>query len=170
MNFCTYCGREGKYYFSTADKWCCESHYNKCPVNAEKLRGLNSEKNKTAHKNMMKNLARKGKRRCKYCNEIAKYWISRTNGKDIFCCGEKAKDCPGYKKWFSEMKKKSYRDNELYLEKQRSFVKALGKDNDVQQKKRDAMLKLHNNDDEKSKEYQMNFKSAHELRRVKNGN
>ena len=33
MKICEYgCGREGKFYFKTPGKWCCESHWSRCPA------------------------------------------------------------------------------------------------------------------------------------------
>ncbi len=37
---CEYgCGKEGKYYFPTTKKWCCEDHFSKCPNRRKKFSG-----------------------------------------------------------------------------------------------------------------------------------
>lgn len=40
---CDYgCGQEAKYYFPTVNKWCCSSHFSKCPKRVDNVSGENN--------------------------------------------------------------------------------------------------------------------------------
>ena len=160
-HICDYgCGKIAKYKFGNG-KWCCEENMHRCIGYRNKFSKIARENAKGSNAYLMRKLASKGKRRCKYCNEIARYWLR----KNIFCCTENARNCPGYGKYIGDKKKIYYKENPEYLEFQRNHIHNLANNSEIQEKKREAMLILHHGDCDKCVEYQENFKTAHENRK-----
>ena len=106
IKLCEYgCGQEAKFYFKTSDKWCCNSHFMKCP---EQIKII-SLKYKGTHKLIkFENL---NHIICDFgCGQEAKF-ISKY-GK--FCCSESRNSCPALRNHNSIVKK-----GKIYTEAER---------------------------------------------------
>ncbi len=92
---CEYgCGGEAKYFFKCVKKWCCESHWAKCPQKRKEISKKSTECKKPK-KIITKEL-------CSYgCGQIAKYQYK--NGK--WCCSKNWEKCPAVCKKTSERMK-----------------------------------------------------------------
>jgi len=158
--YCSFgCGRPAIKQFQNG-KYCCELHYASCPAIRKKI--SETARNRDTKTSRMRKLIKDGKAKCKYCGEKANYLI-HMNSK--LCCSETAKGCPSYKKYFSDLRKKLYKNNPEYLEFQRNHVKKMGKDKKIQEKKQETMIRLHRGDCEPCKEFQKKYKESHEKRK-----
>ena len=94
MQLCDYgCGREAKYYFKYAKKWCCEKYTSMCP----ELRKINSN----SHKNISIRIQNTEGRLCEYgCNRVAKYQLV---GNKKLCCSKTPASCEKMRKvnWYT---------------------------------------------------------------------
>lgn len=135
--------------------WVCTKKHRGCPIVDKKIRDSikKSYEKVVTKKSQMKKLAKKGKRRCKYCNQTAGYWL----GGDNFCCSEKGRQCPNFYNWLSHNRKKYYAEHPEFLKKMQKIVKNMGKNEEIQNKKRETMLLLHNGECDKCKNFQKNF-------------
>jgi len=126
---CDYgCGQKAKYYFISSNTWCCENRYNKCP-----------EKKKQVSKYLIGRQCKKGVKivedlnvKCNYgCGKIAKFFLPRVKK---FCCSDTFHGCKIYKKLYSTLMKKSWRNkssghnSENRKEKRRIYMKNGGSD------------------------------------------
>jgi len=106
---CSYCKeREGKYYFKTAEKWCCESTYHKCPAIRKKT--SISVKNRHPEHQKLKQDLKEGKLKCYICGETANYLVHINHP----CCSNGSRKCPGYSKYLSDKHNKYYETNNNY--------------------------------------------------------
>ena len=87
MIICDYgCGREGRYYFKSVNKWCCSKSQNSCPANSKK-RTKTQKGNKKPLPIKIETISML----CSYgCGNVAKYKYK--NGK--YCCSISRNKCP----------------------------------------------------------------------------
>jgi len=118
---CTYgCGKEGKHQFKNG-KWCCETHWSRCPSNITNLikhhkgkkRSMSSVRNMVnGHKNRSDMLKEKKEKKlkqkisligielCYYCKGTSKYFFEASGR---YCCKDHYLKCPKMKKRQSEI-------------------------------------------------------------------
>lgn len=152
------CGNIATHQFLDGS-WACSKHHMKCPAKRKEIELKVKDSKSNSHSALMRKLAKKGKRRCYICGEIATTWLGRYKGEDRFCCEPKAKQCPYYHEYMSNIVIKRYEDNPEYLENMREHIKKISSDPAVAEKKREAMLLLHNGECEKCLQFQDNYKN-----------
>ena len=92
--------------------------------------------------------------------------LGKGNGnKDIFCCSETGRSCPGFGKYLGDLRLQYYKDNPEQLEFQRKNVKEINNRPEVKEKKRLAMLRLHRDSCDACLEFQTNYTEAQKARR-----
>lgn len=155
------CGRPGVNYLKDAGYWICDSHANKCPALRERISSTLKEKYIDSVKQRMERLVAEGNQKCYICGEKANYWIGKVKKQHTFCCSDRSKKCPKFHEYMSERRREAIRNNPKYLKLLREIVKDMGKDKEIQDKKREAMLQLHNGDCDKCKDFQKNYKEGH---------
>ena len=164
MNKCYYCGGDANHYFKSANKWCCEYNFNRCPAIREKKRLTSIER--------YKNISKIGKARaslvdgtakCFCCGETAYYLISENRT----CCEETAYLCPKHKEVVGAIMKQKYEDNpERRVRMKLKMLEAQNR-TEVIEKKRETMKKLHNESCDKCVEFQTKYKEGIEKRNNK---
>lgn len=101
--------------------------------------------------------------KCKFCGKTANYQLHKNkNGDVVFCCVEKARQCPEY----NSFKKRTHITRIGTPEQIKSWkvnLKLSQNRMDVKAKKSQAMLTMHH--DIKYKEFQDKFRMAHQKRR-----
>ena len=124
------------------------------------------ERYKNSNIALLRQLAIQGKRKCTYCCKTARHYLGpNVKGGERFCCKPIAYECPNYTKYVGDKIRERYRNDENLLNFQREHVAKMGKDPEIQEKKRESMLRLHRGDCEECKQFQQNFKEAHARRK-----
>jgi len=148
---CDYgCGQPAKYIFKNG-RPCCSKTYHSCPANRERLR--KKQQQNSSHAKLYDQLNRK-ELQCYICGEPASYLVSDHRP----CCCKKATECPQYGEYIGDKQREWYRQNPEYLEWQRSNIKEFSSRPETSQKKSEAMLKLHSEDED----FQWNYSQGRE--------
>ncbi len=153
MKKCYNCGREAKYLFQNGH-WCCSKSAQSCPtVRATKSKAM-YEKHKNTPLNKLKQAVKDGTVKCYYCDEVAKYIISK--GRQ--CCSKRAADCPNHANFVGPSMKTSYTKDRI--KRMIEIGKECQNREDVKEKKSVSMYELHNNDCDRCKTFQTNYKAG----------
>ncbi len=154
---CSYgCGKEGKFYLETADKWSCVENFRKCEGYRDKLSKAQTIRNKDSKISKLKEKLKNGEIRCCYCGNVANHIISGYRG----CCEKYAKLCPLYSQVIGNNIRQAYIDDPSKHEKMtKAMLKAQNRPN-VIEKKRISMTKLHNQDCIKCVEFKHNYEKG----------
>lgn len=154
-HICDYCLKNpAEYYFETVGKWCCSSRIYDCPYFGEKVSKTKkgrSFRSKTKLWKLEQKISHGAQ--CKYCDSTANYLLTY----DIYCCSEKARECPEFNNWLSNKMKQRYIEHPEYREFQRKNIKKINNRPEVIEKKQEKMLALHHGDCEPCKEFQSNY-------------
>jgi hypothetical protein len=164
--FCEYCHiRPALYLFKTAapgGKWCCEENVKRCPANREKYRQKALERHRNSRKQTLEREIAAGMHKCFVCGQPAKYLDPH---KYIALCSKKMRDCPEIKTYTRKQRLKMFEEHPELKEIYRQVAYDVHNREEVKEKKRETMLRLHHGDCEECKTFQTNFKEAHKKRR-----
>ena len=158
---CSHCGKEAVIQFANGS-WCCEDNAQKCPA----VKKIKSDRMIAFHfhsaKQTLERQIKLGVFKCVYCGSVA---VIKTNS-GVFCCSKEARSCPEYSNYLSQIKKMNYDENpEMRATMSKAMLEAQNRP-DVQEKKSQSMIHLHNDDCEPCREFQKNYKEAHKKRRT----
>lgn len=156
-NKCDYgCGKPAKYYFKTADVYCCESNFRKCSHQKELTKIQALMRNAGSKRQVALGRIERGELNCVYCGNTAKHMISGYRG----CCEKYAKQCSGYSKFIGDNIRQAYIDDPSKHEKMTKAMLEAQNRPEVIEKKRQSMNELHNGDCILCKEFQHNYEEG----------
>jgi len=161
---CSYCKTADAVIKFATGKWSCDSNIQRCPAIKKAKSESMLARNFHSKKQTLERQLRKGIYRCSYCGAVA---VTK-NINNMFCCKKLAYDCPEYSNFLSVIKKMNYEENpDLRIKMSKAMIEAQNRP-DVQDKKSQSMIHLHNDDCEPCREFQKNYKEAHKKRRTEN--
>jgi hypothetical protein len=152
---CSYCGENPAIIQFKNGKYCCATKVHRCPtwrkgfsISIQRSRFCKYSKQARLRKEV-----EAGIHDCKYCDRKARFLINGSNK----CCQPKAKLCPGFHKWLSDRRKQLYKNRPELKEIQSNLMKEVHNRPEVIEKKREAMILLHNGECDTCKEFQKNY-------------